>query len=216
MTDLPRLGASLSVLGTLYEDKGDKARLVLHGWGHGPRLVDNGTERGGGLGTAGEDDRKAEAKRRARAAEMHAEFQDIANQLERLADRGLRLFAVALPIHPAELRNQRTGDLDPITTADAAAAGWCASCWRNDQHLTIIETNKHSLRYFRDYCRWCGGVKSTYGIEPPLSMLKLHHDGRRIAEKDMTAAVEAVLEAMPKKPQTKKARRAARRKGQAA
>lgn len=215
-SDIPRLGASCSVLGTLLEDRGQNAWDVMFGWQHGPRKAPSRGEVGGGGGESAAEDRKLEERQRQRAAEMFAEYQADLNLLDAVVQRLMRRVDVAHPPNISEVANRRTEQLDPVTAADAAAAGWCASCWRDDQHLTVIETNKHSLRYFRDYCRWCGGVKSAYGIEPPLSMLKLHHEGRRIAEKDMAAAVQAVLDAMPKKPSSKKAQRRAKRKGQAA
>lgn len=211
-SDLPRLGASCGVLGTVLEDRGQTAWDRQDGWQHGPRKAPEQGIRGGGGGEAGAEERKDEAIQRARAARHFQEFRADLKLLDEVTQRVLRRIDVACPPNPEEVKN-RSGDLDPVTPADVAIAGYCASCWRNDQQMVLIEVNKHSLRYYRDYCRWCGGLKATYGIEPPLEMLKLHHAGRRISEKDMEAAVKAVLDAQPK---SKKAKRQARRKGKTA
>lgn len=207
--DLPRLGASLGVLGTLLEGIGQDAWDRMDGWQHGPRKAPQTGERGGGGGESGEEDRKDEAVQRARAARHFQEFRSDLAELDELCQKLLRRIDVACPPNPEDVKNRRTGDLDPITSADVAAAGWCQSCWRNDQQMVVIETHKRTgLRYFRDLCRWCGGVKSTYGIEPPLEILKLHHAGRRVNVADLEAAVKAIIDAQPK---TKKAKRKAKR-----
>lgn len=204
-SDLPRLGASLGVLGTLLEHKGQDVWDRLDGWQFGPRKAPQAGERGGGGGESGQEDRKDEAIQRARAARHFQEFRTDLAALDKLAQTLLRRIDVACPPHPDEVKNRKTNDLDPVTPADVAAAGWCASCWRNDQQMVAIEVHRRtSLRYFRDYCRWCGGVKSTYGIEPPLEILKLHHAGRRINVADLEAAVKAVIDSQPK---SKKAKR---------
>lgn len=212
--DLPRLGASLGVLGTILERDGQTAWDRMDGWQHGPRKAPEIGVRGGGGGEAGAEDRKDEAIQRAMAARHFQAFRGDLNQIDELVQSILRRIDVACPPNPEDVKNRRTGDLDPVTSADVAVAGWCASCWRNDQQMVVIEVHKRSgLRYFRDYCRWCGGVKSTYGIEPPLEMLKLHHAGRRINVTDLEAAVKAIIDAQPK---SKKAQRKAKRKAKAA
>lgn len=209
MTDFVRLGASLGTIGTVLESDGQRAKEVFHGWAYGPRAASTSGERGGGLGSAGEEDRREEAKRRHRAAELHDEYVACAKQLEKVRDEMLRLLAIALPMHPASLRNTRTGDLDPITPGDVAAAGWCVSCWRNDQQMVAREKAKKSgLYYSTTLCRWCLGVKNSHGILPPLEVLRMHHEGRRISVQVMDEAVErAKAAAKPKKG--KKGRKAA-------
>ncbi len=212
MTDFVRLGATLSTLGTMLEADGARADVTLSGWALGPQMPEAPPD-----GARDDEevvvnpDRKDERKHQARAAELHDEYQRAVRSLERQAETVLRILAVAIPVHPAELRNKRTGDLDPITAADAAAAGWCMSCWRNDQQMVIIETKKSTgLRYYRDYCRWCGSFKAEHKIEPPLEILKLHHDGRRISETDVADAVKAALSQLA--AQSSKRSRKAKRK----
>lgn len=216
MTDYKRLGATLNTLGTMLEHDGARVDSTLSGWATGPQTPEAPPD-----GARDEEEvivdptRKDDQKHQARAAELHQEYLDAVRKLERQAEVVLRILAVAIPVHPAALRNVRTGDLDPITAADAAAAGWCMSCWRNEQQMVIIETKKSTgLRYYRDYCRWCGAFKAEHKIEPPLEILRLHHDGRRISESDVADAVKAALSQLA--AQTSKRSKKARRKGQVA
>lgn len=205
--DLPRLGASLGVLGTLLERDGQTAWDRMDGWQHGPRKAPQTGERGGGGGEAGAEDRKDEAIQRARAARHFQEFRADLAALDRLVTSLLRRIDVACPPNPAEMKN-RTGELEPVTPADVAAAGWCSSCWRNDQQMVVREKAKKSgLYYSPTLCRWCMDVKRTYGVEPPLEMLKLHHAGRRIS----VAAMEEAIAAIQPKKKSKKARKGKRK-----
>jgi len=203
--DLPRLGASCGVLGTLIEMKGQDAFDITGGWVPGPGSSPKPGTRGGG-GADGDPEREDERKRRAHAAKVHADLNEFHRDLDRVVQRGLRLYDVAFPGHPAELRNKRTNDLDPVTSADVAAAGWCRSCWRNDQQMVPIEVNKRtSLRYYRDFCRFCGAFVGQHKIEPPLPILVKRHAGRRITEADIAEALKDT------KPLSKKQQRKARK-----
>ncbi len=194
-SDLPRLAASLGVLGTVLEHQGQLAWDRMDGWTHGPRKAPQAGERGGGGGEAGQEDRKDESIQRARAARHFQEHQADLKLLDELTQRVLRRIDVACPPNTEEVKNRRTGDLDPVTPADVAAAGYCRSCWRNDQQMVVREKSKSGLYVSATLCRWCLDVKRTYGIEPPLDVLKLHHAGRRIS---VTAMEEAVTAATPK------------------
>lgn len=212
MTDTVRLGAAASTLGTFLEADGHTLKQRFFDWSQGPQSASAAGERGGGLGEAGEMDRKDEAKRRKRAGELHDEYVTWLREFDRMVQTGMRFMAVGMPIHPSQLRNQRTGDLDPITPADVAAAGWCASCWRNDHQMVAIEVNKRTgLRYHASLCRWCAGVRAAHKIDmPPLEMVKLHHAGRRISVQAMETAVAELRKTEPK------GKKAKRRKGKAA
>lgn len=205
-SDLPRLGASLSLLGTLLERDGQTAWDRMSGWREGPRKAPQRGEVGGGGGEAGAEDRKLEAIQRARAARHFDEWRADLDTIDDLVQSLLRRIDVACPPHPDEVKNRRTGDLDPVTAADVAAAGWCASCWRNDQQMVPIEKDRHSMRFYRDYCRWCGGFKAQHKIEPPVALLELRHAGRRITEADVAKAMK---DAKPRKGKKSKKQKAA-------
>lgn len=207
-SDLPRLFAFLGVLGTEGEAKGQAAWDASSGWTPAPQPAPKPGEHGGGLGEAGEETAKDEAAQRKAAEKRFQTYRVHLAALEKYAYLVMQDIDIAVPPNTAEVKNRRTDNLDPVTPADAAVDGWCASCWRNDQQHVLIDVHKTTgLRYFRDYCRWCGGVKATYGIEPPLDALKLHHDGRRISTTDMEAMVKAVKDGMPKKGKRKKGKK---------
>lgn len=209
--DLPRLGASMGLLGTLLEGGGQLAWDTMDGWQHGPRKAPEAGERGGGGGEAGAEDRKDEAIQRARAARHFAAFLADLDAADVLVQSLIRRMDVACPPHPSALRN-KAGDLDPVTAADAAAAGWCKSCWRNDQQMVPVTPpeGKSRLKRYRDYCRWCGDFVGQHKIEPPLELLKVRHAGGRISEADVDKAIKAAKQAaMPKKAKRRKGKVAA-------
>lgn len=205
--DLPRLGASLGLVGTLLEHQGQLAWDTMDGWQTGPRKAPEQGIRGGGAGEAGAEDRKDEAMQRIRAARRFQAFRVRLAEIDSLAQELIRDVDIACPPHPATLRNAATDNLDPITAAEAAIDGWCSSCWRNDQqHVPIEVERKTGLRYHRDLCRWCGSFKAKYKIDPPLILLKLRHAGSSITEGDITEAIKAA----------KPAKKGKRRKGKVA
>lgn len=211
--DLPRLGASLGVLGTLLEKDGQTAWDVMSGWQHGPRKAPMAGERGGGGGEVGQEDRKDEAIQRARAAKHFQAFRTDLAQLDTLAQSLLRRIDVACPPNPEEVKNRRTNNLDPITATEAAVDGWCASCWRADQAMVPIYVDrKTGLRRYRDYCLWCGQFKGAHGIEPPVELLELHLAGRHLSVQMVDEAVAKALVAMA----PAKGKKGKRKKGKAA
>lgn len=206
-SDLPRLAASLGVLGTELELKGLTAWDRLAGWEPGPAPAPATGIRGGGGSDEAASDRRAEMRDARRAAEHLEEFRADLAALDRLVQSINRRLDMACPPDVSELRNRRTGDLEHVETAgDIAAAGYCVSCWRNDKQMVVRERAKKSgLYYSPKYCRWCMDVKRNYGVEPPLEVLKLHHAGRRVSVQAMEEAIAAA------KPKSKK-----KRKGKAA
>lgn len=200
--DLPRLAGSLAVLGTLLEDRGQQAWDVLASWTTGPTPPPTTGERGGGTGEAGQEDQAEQRRWEARAARLLAEQRADLTELDRLVQNIIRRIDIACPPNTAEVKNRRTGNLDPVTPAEVAIEGWCASCWRDDQTLEPIEKDRHGLRYYRDYCRWCGAFKAKHDTEPPLALLKRRHAGQRISEDDIRDALKA-----ERRPKSKKKRR---------
>lgn len=240
-SDLPRLGASLGVLGTLLEMEGQDAWDKFAGWTEGPRSApaaagDEVCRCGHSVEThdprigiclyvgevageqwtcscvlfgaapqgSGVEDRKTEAKQRARAAEHFAENRADLEQLDRLVQRITRRHDVAFPPNLSRIQNRRARENAPMTPAEAAIEGFCASCWRNEGHRKEIDRDKNDLKFYRDYCRWCGSMKAEYGIEPPLDMLKLHHDDKRITPEVFAAAVEKITAKTNKQSKGKK------------
>lgn len=192
-SDLCRLGASLGVLGTLLEMKGSAVWDTLYGWQPGPLPAPARGERGGGGGETSNDDRKAEAAQRRRAGQHLDEHRSDLDQLDELVQRVMRRIDIACPPDFAELKNRRTGDIDPITKAEAVLSGLCGSCWRDNEHESLIPLGRDGFRKYHDLCDWCGSLKRTYGIEPPLDLLEAHHAGRRLSEAEVAAAVERQL-----------------------
>lgn len=78
---------------------------------------------------------------------------------------------------PRPAAAKRRPDMDAAALVEA---GWCKSCYRDDQFLRLIDTRRATgQRYYRDFCRFCGGFKADHGIEPPLAVLRARHrDGQ--------------------------------------
>lgn len=188
--DLPRLFASLSVLGTEGEMKGQLAWDRFSGWEPGPQGPPQSGIRGGGGSEAAAEDRRQERAEARRAGEKQEAYRAALTRLDTAVQEVNHLLDMACPPDVSELRNRRTGEFEPETAGDIAASGYCVSCWRNDKQMVVREKAKKSgLYYSPTLCRWCMDVKRTYGVEPPLEMLKLHHAGRRISVSLMEEAV---------------------------
>jgi len=71
----------------------------------------------------------------------------------------------------------------PDPSATTAPDGWCASCWRDDHaHQPITVRGVTSIPYYAGVCQWCGDFRARYKSLPPLAILRLRHQGRRITE----------------------------------
>lgn len=57
---------------------------------------------------------------------------------------------------------------------------WCSSCLR---------IGKCSPRHRGDRCRWCYDFQSNYKREPPIELVRDHHEGRRISEERIKDAL---------------------------
>lgn len=57
---------------------------------------------------------------------------------------------------------------------------WCSSCLR---------IGKCSPRHRGDRCRWCYDFGSAYKREPPIELVRDHHEGRRISEERIKDAL---------------------------
>lgn len=215
-SDLPRLGASLGLLGTILERDGQTAWDRMFGWTFGPRKAPQRGEVGGGAGEAGALDRAEEQKQRARAAKHFEEFRADLNTVDELVQTLLRRIDVAVPPNPEDQKNRRTGDYEPWTAAEVSAAGWCVPCWQADQTFTPIPLDRKGYKRWKEACGFCGPFLSAHGIYPPAELLSLHHEGRNLSQQ---VVEEAVSKAKAKQQQTQskgKSKKAKRKKGKVA
>lgn len=189
-SDLPRLGASLGLLGTLVERDGQTAYDRMAGWEFGPRKAPQSGETGGGGGEAAAEDRKDEAAQRRRAAIHFREFRADLAELDRLVQRTLRRIDIACPPLEEEYKNRRTGELDPWSEAEIVAAGWCRTCWLADQTWTVIPLDRKGFKRYRDACSFCGAFRAAHGIDPPKELLVKHNQGRNLSEAEVNEAVK--------------------------
>lgn len=132
------------------------------------------SSRGGGLAEAVNDDALRDRIDDRRAGAYQAELDTLTKRI--VADL-TRLQVILTDC--SRTRADTLGSRD-LLAAQAGAAGWCVSCWRNDQTLTPIDTRPSGQAYYRDLCRFCGQWKAEHGQVPPMAILKMRHDGRRI------------------------------------
>lgn len=179
MTDYTDLARRLRDIAKTLKDHGAATAQRLDDWTPGPTPGDTHDTPGddhdppstlpGGLVTD-----RADA---ARAARLHHQWTDAIADLERAARTIDRLHRAAWPEPRPAGR--------PDTPADAALAGWCRSCFRNDGHLEPIATRPDGTRRYRDLCRRCGEHAAAHdGHHPPLEFLRLWHTGRRVTTAD--------------------------------
>lgn len=213
-SDIERVAAQVRLLGERLESHGSALWERSLGWKYGPRAANYDPDTGGWryecslCGTpltvrttcdcdaeavpVANDSTGEEALRphdlnrlhtelRARFARLAADVAWLNGQLEPL---------MAQPVKPGRQRHD-----DKMVGADIAAAGWCRSCYRDDQYLEPVHVNKHG-RVYRDYCRWCGDWEAESRrigrtpTEPPLAIIKARHRGERITERMVEAALK--------------------------
>lgn len=110
----------------------------------------------------------------AAAARYEAELAKIT---ARMISDGERLRTIMSIANPSPPKNLATRDM---LVAQVEADGWCGSCWRDDQHLTPVAERPNGQPYYRGRCRFCGEWKANTREDPPLDVLRPHHEGRRI------------------------------------
>lgn len=84
------------------------------------------------------------------------------------------------------------------TETSARAETWCGSCARRNHASPVHRAGR---------CRWCGDFLAVEGIDPPLSILELHHHGRRISQQAVKAAVREEKRKLNPPPPKKTARK---------
>jgi len=76
--------------------------------------------------------------------------------------------------------------------AKAAGGEWCQSCYRDGQYhepVSFRSARSGGEAYYSGRCRWCGAFRSEHRIDPPVRLLRLRHEGRRITVADVTDAI---------------------------
>lgn len=140
-------------------------------------------ERGGG--TAEPSDRDLQDRLMDRAASRyHAE---VKATIDRMRQDGARLVRLMEIVNPAPAVTLKAGQMQ---LAQVASEGWCVSCWRNDRKCEPIAKRPTGEPYYKDLCRGCGEWKAEHGQVPPLAILVLRHNGRRVSTKDVAKAIE--------------------------
>lgn len=155
------------------QSHGDTTWQRTHDWQR--FILPSRGERGGGLPEdAVLDDQLADRQEDRQASRYHTELLALIHRIHTDTSRLQRLQGIANPPTPRTIKNR------DLMAAQVAADGYCLSCWRNNQHLTPIETRPNGEPYYRDRCRWCGEYKAAHRDDPPLEYLRLRHAGRRI------------------------------------
>jgi hypothetical protein len=73
------------------------------------------------------------------------------------------------PTHQPRRRDRRA------TGLDVAIDGWCRSCYRDDQRLTPIDTDRRGHRRYHDVCAWCGRFRAEHKQLPPVTVIRYRH-----------------------------------------
>ena len=166
----------------LLADQGPLTWQRVHDWTTTGRMPAAGI-RGGGLSDpdAGElDDRQAERAEDRKAARYQTELTALTTRLDADLARLRVIIGVACPDGPAAFA---TSDM---LAAQVAADGWCVSCWRDDQALVPVTLRAGSqVPVWKDLCRWCGDWRAVHRALPPLRLVRLHRQGRRITTADV-------------------------------
>ena len=146
------------------------------GWTDGPRPGDthDTPEAETTIAERTANDRRAQH----RAAQLRAELDQA---LERATRAVTTINAIVAIAHPATTNHR------PATPADYAGAGYCRSCSRDNGYLQPIATRPDGTRRYRDLCNGCGEWAAGHdGHHPPLEVLRIRHQGRRLTTADYT------------------------------
>lgn len=124
-------------------------------------------------------DREAEERQGdALADRFRPEVRQLAKRIRTDLARLAQIDAIVIRAQPERLKNR------DLLAAQAAADGWCLSCFRDDQFLSPIAVRPGTNQpYYRDRCRPCGEWKSANGEDPPIDVLRTRHRGGRVRVK---------------------------------
>lgn len=169
-----RLLALLEAVTQQVGHRGDLAWQRIHDWEREARIPRDGN-RGGGLADAVNDDRIREQYEDNAASRYQAELSTLTDRIDSDLRRLMVLIAIATPTRP------RTVASKEYLAAQAAADGWCASCFRDAGHLEPIAVRPGTTTpYYVDRCRACGEWRKIHGEDPPIDVLRTRHRGGRV------------------------------------
>ena len=165
-----KLAAILEDMARKLRSTGDDTWQRTVDWERAAR-VERDSNRGGGGCASTEDIREHQENER---------LGRLRDKLDRATKQVADGCAAITAVMADTKRPPRHGASTDVLAAQAAADGWCRSCFRADQHLAPITLRPNGQPVYRDLCRFCGAWKGEYGQVPPLDVLRQHHDGRRI------------------------------------
>jgi hypothetical protein len=139
---------------------------------------------------------------------------DLMAELDTIVARARKLLDVLLPPQP-NTQPSLCGEcgaprLVPAardkrqTELDVATEGWCRSCYRDDQRLEPIDTDRRGNRIYKDVCRWCGRFRREHEMDPPLEIVRYHHRYGRVPAHLVDKAVTKAKRAAPTTTRKKK------------
>lgn len=100
------------------------------------------------------------------------------------------------PTHRPRKRDRRATELD------VAIEGWCRSCYRDDQRLVPIDTDRRGSRHYNDVCSWCGRFRVAHRQLPPVAVIRYRHVHGRVP-------TSVVAQALAEEKRAKRAKRKA-------
>lgn len=193
--DLERIAEQLIDTANLIRQHGQRALTVTEGWKPGAKTANIDPDRGGDryesvfmpnsvgkqirfLVRVPSNDPTGEtviAERDVPSDAMNAELVELLGQINTSA------YNVRVIVKAAVPQATHLHKIGKETGADVAIAGWCRSCHRDSRYCEPVATRPDGSRRYSDFCNWCGEWAAAHkGEEPPLELVKLRHEGRRI------------------------------------
>lgn len=176
--DVPRVAAVVRLAGELLEMHGALMLTLTGDWAAGAKAANlDPTTRGNrwdvdrdtGEVSPVPSDPTGEAVVAQRRADLAGELQ---TRLARLIEDAQWVRDTAHVLAP----------IVPPSTMNAKDDLWCA------HHLKV---GLCEIRHRNDLCRWCSDFMALWSVRPPVGLLRDRHDGKRITETMVKAALEA-------------------------
>lgn len=83
---------------------------------------------------------------------------------------------------------QHERDRDELDVDNGPGVDWCASCYRDNQHLEPVAVHRDGRIKYRGSCDWCYSFAAKHHREPPVALLDIHHQKGRVSEADIIRA----------------------------